>query len=334
MSTDPVQGLTAFLGDEFGGSVRIFRFQFLSAGARRRNIAFEATVDGGEPRPLVATIVPPAVELVPVDAEAAVRELARANGIPAPEVVAVCTDTRYIGEPFMISEHIDGETVPRKVLRTIAAAGNAETVARQWGVAMGRLHGIDPAAVPDSVPAAGVDPAAEQFAAAERGVRELLADRPVFGLALRWLEKRLPGLPPKPVLLHTDMRNGNLIVGPDGLRAVLDWEGAQRFGDPMRDVAWPALRMWRFREDHREMGGITDRDTFVRGYESTGAAFEADRYRWWKVMGTLAWGVGLAGQAAAHLDGTVRDIVMAAGGRRVSEIEWDLLMQIRPRAKA
>lgn len=334
MSADPVTGLSAFLGGEFGGSVKISEFQFLSAGARRRNVAFAAAVDGGEPRRLVATIVPPAVELIPVDAEAAVRELARTHGVPAPAVIAVCTDTRYIGEPFVISEHIEGETVPRKVLRTIAAAGNAATVARQWGAAMGRLHGVDPAEAPDTVPVVGADPAAEQFTEAEQGVRELLADRPVFALALRWLEKRLPGPPAKPALLHTDMRNGNLVIGPDGLRAVLDWEGAQRFGDPMRDVAWPALRMWRFREDGREMGGFAARDDFVRGYESAGATFDADRYRWWKVMGTLAWGVGLAGQAAAHLDGTVRDIVMAAGGRRVSEIEWDLLMQIRPSAKA
>lgn len=47
---------------------------------------------------------------------------------------------------------------------------------------------------------------------------------------------------------------------------------------------------------------------------------------------TVAWGVLLAKQAAAYLSGETRDIVMAASGRRVSEIEWDLLMQIRPAA--
>lgn len=333
MSPDPARGLADFLTGELGDEVTVSEFQFLSAGARRRNIAFTATV-GTTPRRLVATVVPPAVELMPVEAEAGVRELARAHGVPAPAVVATCTDTTFVGEPFLISEHIDGETVPRRVLRTLTAAGNAEQTARQWGAAMARLHEIDPAQAAESVPAAGSDPAAEHLAEVAAVVGELLPDRPVFSLALRWLEKRLPGPPPRPALVHTDMRNGNLIVSEEGLQAVLDWEGTQRFGDPMRDLAWPALRMWRFREDAREFGGFADRDTFVAAYEGAGGAFDLDRFRWWKVMGTLYWGAGLAQQAAAHLDGTIRDIVMAASGRRVSEIEWDLLMQIRPAAKA
>jgi len=44
----------------------------------------------------------------------------------------------------------------------------------------------------------------------------------------------------------------------------------------------------------------------------------------------LRWGLGLAGQADAHLDGRFPSVVMAASGRRVPELEWDLLMLLRP----
>ncbi|RDI55679.1 aminoglycoside phosphotransferase (APT) family kinase protein [Nocardia mexicana] len=323
-------GLSRFLATELGGAVMVSNVRQVSAGARRRTVVFDAQRQGRSVR-LVATIVPAAIEQIPVEAEAAVRELARKHGVPAPPVVATCTEDGYLGAPFLISEHVDGETVPRKVLRLVQAAGIGERVAYQLGQAMAHLHIVDPGAAPDRLPGdAESDPAATELAEAERGVRALLSDRPVFAAALRWLEHRVPSPPERKALLHTDMRNGNLIVDGDGLRAVLDWEGARRFGDPMRDAAWAALRMWRFRADAAEFGGFGGREPFVRGYELGGGRFDQDRFRWWKVLCTLGWGVGLAQQAAAYLDGTVRDIVMAASGRRIPEIEWDLLMQIRP----
>jgi hypothetical protein len=88
--------------------------------------------------------------------------------------------------------------------------------------------------------------------------------------------------------------------------------------------------MWRFKEDEREIGGFAGIDPYVAGYEAAGGTFDAERYRWWKTLGTLRWGMGLAGQTAAHLDGRFSNIVMAASGRRVPELEWDLLMLIRP----
>ncbi|MCM6776672.1 phosphotransferase family protein [Nocardia sp. CDC159] len=330
MTVGTAAGLASFLSAEIGAAVSVSNLRQLSAGARRRSVAFDAQ-RGGRSRRFVATIVPPAIQRLPVEAEAEVRELARKHGVPVPPVVATCTDPRFVGAPFLVSERMDGETVPRKVLRLVHAAGIGEQVAAQLGKAMGRLHAIDPHSAPAALPGdAETDPVGAELAEVERGVAELLADRPVFALALRWLRDRVPEPPPRKVLLHTDMRNGNLIVDGDGLQAVLDWEGACRFGDPMRDAAWAALRMWRFGADRAEFGGFAGREPFRHGYEQVGGIFDADRFRWWKVLCTLGWGVGLAGQAAAHLDGSVRDIVMAASGRRISEIEWDLLMQIRP----
>ena len=47
--------------------------------------------------------------------------------------------------------------------------------------------------------------------------------------------------------------------------------------------------------------------------------------RFWVALGTLKWGVICIGQAFTHLNGLVRSVELATLGRRVAEMEWDLL---------
>ena len=325
------KGLGRFLSDTFERPVAVSNLVASSAGARRRNVLFDAD-DDGTPLRLAATILPTSeIELNPIAAEAAVRDLAERHGVPTPHIYATCTDPSYVGGPFFVSARVDGESVPRRVLRLVQAEGIGERVAGQLGEALALLHAIDPALAPaELVTDRDVNPAEEALVTAEAGAAELVPTRPAFALGLRWLERHLPGPPPRRTIVHTDARNGNLIVGADGLRAVLDWEGTRSFGDPMQDVAWPATRMWRFREDEHEIGGFAGRAPFAAGYERAGGTFDEERYEWWKVLGTLRWGLGLAGQTAAHLDGRFPSVVMAASGRRVPELEWDFLMLLRP----
>ena len=331
MTVDVASGLASYLGEAWGEDVKVSDLSTTTAGARRHNVIFDATV-GGETRRLVATIVPEGETLInSIDAEAGVRTVAEEAGVAVPHVHLVRTEGDLVGGPFMVSDFVDGETVPRRVLRLVAETGIGELVARQLGETLARLHAVDPSAAPATLRRmAGGPPAEAALDAMTVAVDELPQRRPVLELGLRWLGRQLPAPPTHASIVHSDVRNGNLIVGPDGLRAVLDWEGALASGDPMQDLAWPALRMWRFREDEREIGGFAGRAPFVAGYESAGGRFDVARFRWWKVEGTLRWAVGLAGQAMAYLDGRVPSIVMAASGRRVSELEWDLLMLIRP----
>jgi aminoglycoside phosphotransferase (APT) family kinase protein len=332
MSTSTVaDGLARFLSDTLGRPITTSNLASSSAGARRANVLFDAH-DGDETIGLVATIIPTSeIEINPITAEAALRSLAEAHGVPVPHIHAVCTNPSYVGGPFFVSTRVDGESVPRRVLRLVHAEGIGERVATQLGEAFGHLHAIDPALAPEGL--AGADdenPAETALGELEATTAVLVPDRPAFAFGLRWLERHLPGRPPRHTIVHSDVRNGNIIVDKSGLAAVLDWEGARRSGDPMQDLAWPALRMWRFREDELEIGGFAGREPFVDGYERAGGTFDEARFEWWKVAGTLKWGLGLAGQAAAHLDGRFSTVVMAASGRRVPELEWDLMMLVRP----
>jgi aminoglycoside phosphotransferase (APT) family kinase protein len=332
MTVDLAEGLAIYLGEAWGGEVEVTGLSTTTAGARRHNVVFDATLDG-ETRRLVATIVPEGETLLnTIEAEAGVRDVAEKAGVAVPHVHLVRSEGDLVGGPFMVSTFVDGETVPRRVLRLVAEHGIGELVAHQLGETLARLHSIDPAAGPPDLRRLETDgpPAEAARAALAAAAAELPQRRPVLELGLRWLGRHLPDPPERESIVHGDVRNGNLIVGPDGLRAVLDWEGALASGDPMQDLAWPALRMWRFREDDREIGGFAGREHYVAGYVAAGGHFDEDRFRWWKVEGTLRWALGLASQAMAYLDGRVPSIVMAASGRRVSELEWDLLMLIRP----
>ena len=328
---DVASGLAAFLKQEWGQDVTITNLSASTAGARRGNILFDA-VTPDRTLGLVATIIPTSDIIInPITAEADVRLLAEGAGVPSPHIHAVCLDESFVGGPFFLSTRVEGETVPRRVLRLVHERGIGEQVAYQLGEALGRLHAIDPALAPaELIEVEGDNPAETALANFDLALSELLQPRPALAMGLRWLERNLPGPPPKRTIVHTDARNGNLIVSAEGLQALLDWEGSKRGGDPMEDLAWPSLRMWRFREDEKEVGGFAGRDHYVAGYESTGGTFDAERFHWWKVEGTARWAVGLAGQTMGFLEGRVPSIVMAASGRRVPELEWDLLMLIRP----
>ncbi len=323
-------GLTRYLGEQWGRPVRVSNVAPTSAGARRLNVLFEVD-DGERSSALVMTaIVNENIIIQPIGQEAATIRCAAAAGMRVAEVLHDCEDPQYVGGPFFITRRVPGETVPRRVLRLVQTEGHGERIAEQLGENFARLHAISDAELPAHVDWPHRDsPAEVALVALEEQIGELLQPSPVFNHALRWLERRLPPAPERVCLIHSDMRNGNLVISADGLAAILDWEGSHA-GDPMADLAWPCLRTWRFGNDAAEVGGFAPRAALVRGYEAAGGRFDAAAFHWWKVCGTLRWGLGLAGQARAHIDGSVPDIVMAASGRRVVELEFDLLGLIKP----
>ena len=328
---DPGSRLAAWLSTEQGRPVEVKDLAPVSAGARRFNALFTAVTDAGAARFAVTMIPTAAIQLLSVADEAAVRSLAEAAGVPVPHVEHVCADESVLGGPFFISTAVDGETVPRRVLRLVASVGGdlGSTIVGQLGTALARLHSVDVALAPPALtPESGNPPIAEALAQVDLGLSELLSPSPAFAFCARWLERTAPAEPDRRSIVHSDVRNGNIIIGPDGLRAILDWEGS-RIGDPAEDIAWTAQRMWRFRKDHLTVGGLGSLDTLTTAYAAAGGAVDAERIRWWRVLTTVRWGLGMAGQSRSHLDGSFPSIVMAASARRMAELEFDALQLLR-----
>jgi aminoglycoside phosphotransferase (APT) family kinase protein len=270
------------------------------------------------------------IQLLDVADEASVRELAESAGVPVPHIHHVCTDESVLGGPFFISIAVEGETVPRRVLRLIEQHDNlGSLITRQIGTALADLHSIPESNAPRTLlPDSGLGPIAHALSQVDEGLSELLTPSPAFSFCARWLERNAPIEPAWSTIVHSDVRNGNIIVGQDGLRAILDWEGS-RIGDRMEDLAWTTQRMWRFREDHLPIGGFGTINDLRTAYLERGGEWDDDRFHWWRVLLTVRWGLGMAGQSRSHLDGSFVSIVMSASARRMAELEFDALQLLR-----
>jgi aminoglycoside phosphotransferase (APT) family kinase protein len=260
-----------------------------------------------------------------LNAEAVLMQRAWEAGVPSPRVLHVLQPDDGLGTGF-IMQRVEGETIPRKILRDEQFAQARPKLARQLGKVLAGIHGLDVAQLPELRRMT----AAKELGELERDYRSFDWPRPVFELALRWLRERNPGPSAEVTLVHGDFRHGNLIIGSDGVRAVLDWELAH-LGDPMEDLGWICVNSWRFGEIDKPVGGFGTREELFAGYEAAGRRVDPARVTFWEVMGTLRWGVMCCGMMQRFRIGPEHSVERAMIGRRSSETEIDLLRLLAPR---
>lgn len=261
-----------------------------------------------------------------LEGEALLMQLACEAGLPSPRVLHVLKPEEGLGRGFVMAR-VEGETIARKILRDEEFAGARPILARQLGRIAAGIH-----ALPDAkLPKLRTNSTTAEIADLTREYRSTGWPRPVFELALRWLADHDPGPSRATTLVHGDFRHGNLIIGPDGVRAVLDWEIAH-LGDPMEDLGWICVNSWRFGEIDKPVGGFGTREDLFAGYAEAGGTVDPDRVMFWEVMGTLRWGIMCGRMMQRFRNAPDHPMEQAVIGRRPSETEIDLLRLLAPRA--
>jgi aminoglycoside phosphotransferase (APT) family kinase protein len=219
-----------------------------------------------------------------------------------------------------VTERVDGETLGRKLVGDAALAPARAVLARQCGAALAAIHRLPVQRLPFLQT---LSPAAELrlYVSLLDGLERRHAG---LAYAVRWVADHLPARWTN-AIVHADFRTGNLIVGPDGLRCVLDWEIA-RVGDPMQDLGVLCMRTWRF-GGALPVGGFATREDLYAAYEAAGGApVDAERVRFWEVFSNFKWAISCVRRGSARgSDGRPASIELSAIGRRLEEPLWDLL---------
>lgn len=302
----------------------------LSGGASQETWSFDG-VGANRTHPLIlrrapgGKAIPRASTAVSLETEAKAIRLAAKAGVPVPPVPYVLAPEDDLG-PGYIMGRIEGETIARKILRDDAFAEARPKLARQCGQILARIHAIDKSLLPEL----NVMTPKAHFAQYRTIYDGYDYPHPVFEVAFKWLEKRLPDAA-QLHLVHGDFRHGNLMIGPDGVRAVLDWE-LVHIGDPAEDMGWICVNSWRFGETKKIVGGFGDVEDLLAGYAETGGkGMTAERVKFWEMFGTLKWGIMCMSMYHAFAQGADRTVERAAIGRRSSETEIDLINLLYPK---
>ena len=258
---------------------------------------------------------------IPLALQAQIINAAYEAGVTAPRVRAVLSDDDELGEGF-IMDRAKGETLPHKILSNTEFAHATRKLTEQCVAELWNVHNIPLEHLP-----AGIDAFSpkELLEIQRQKYIEIGGKIPIFDFAFRWLEQNAPENEASG-LVHGDFRMGNLMVGHDGITAVLDWE-LSRQGDPVQDLAYFCTPSWRFGNYEKEAGGFDTSENFLAAYAKlSGQPVDSERFRFWLVYSTLWWGIVCLVMGNIWRSGSDPSLERTVIGRRVSEVEIDLAL--------
>ncbi|GAC1409307.1 MAG: phosphotransferase family protein [Candidatus Velthaea sp.] len=328
--------IEAALTAQTGRAVRVCGLQQLAGGASQEAWSLDVTL--GEPGPAQTHELVMRRDMggsltflaVTRDAEFAILRAAHAGGVPVPQ--PFFAPVEIDGKRAFFMQRVSGEAVGRRLVQGPAFAHARAVLPGQLAQALAAIHRVDYRAAQlerlVQHPAAGARAIDIECARLYRELDSLEEPHPALEIALRWLHLHRPPEADESVLVHGDFRIGNVLVGEDGLHAVLDWEFTH-IGDPYEDISWFLVRAWRFGATALEGGGICERETWLRAYENaSGRSLDRTTVAYWEILGNVKWAIGASMQAHRHLSGVEPSIELASLGRIAAEMEHEALSLI------
>lgn len=320
-----LQRLAVAIRRRFGAHAGIDNVEVATLGGSNRTLLFDL-VEGAARRRLVfrqETYRLPHSPFTSPHTQYQTLELAQAHGLPVPAPIFEFTPDDELERGYVVA-FVAGETLPRRLLADARYAIARARFAAEAGAIMARLHSIPLA---EAQFLAGTPDSRDPIGAQLERLDYYGEAHPAVELAVRWLLRHRPRAARRCVL-HGDFRTGNLMMAPDGIRTLLDWECAH-LGDPMEELGWLCLRAFRWGYFERPAGGFCAREPLYREYTAaSGIEVDPEAVRWWEIFGFVRWTVLNVMQAHGHWTGERRSPAFAACGRNVCMIEYDLLMTL------
>jgi aminoglycoside phosphotransferase (APT) family kinase protein len=262
-----------------------------------------------------------------------------AGGVRTPEARWLARDLVRPKSHAYFLDWVEGEAIGRRVVGSPKLAAARERLPAECATELARIHAITPPTHPSLFPAGAAEPgsvagpastgnAADDALAFLRGMLgSLVEPRPALELSFGWLRANAP---PKGeiTLVHGDFRTGNLMVTPEGLSGVLDWEFSH-WGAPAEDLAWMCVRDWRFGQLALAAGGVAPRARLYAEYErASGRRVDPREVAYWEIMGNVRWAAASLHQGERYLSGGDSDIELVGVARRAIEMEYEALRLI------
>ncbi len=264
--------------------------------------------------------------LAPYDIEAQYRlnqVVSRQSSVPAPAPLWLETDPGVLGMPFYVMERATGH-VPVQWRAEDPIAFPTPQARRAIGLEFvdiqAEIHAIDWRSdlaflASDTDPARSAQAQLDYWV--DRYERGRMVELPVVREAIAWLRVNLEPSD-RLVLCHGDYRIGNFMVRDGRVVAVFDWELAH-VGDPVEDLAYAGLPLWRGR-DPRLSHLLAPEDFFARYAERTGFAVSPQAFRAWTIFGLVKAAATYVQGSRAFEEGRTGDLRLAVMGHQIVHV--------------